>query len=331
MIIGIVIIGRNEGQRLQRCLASVSGHAGPVVYVDSGSTDGSVAYAADSGAEVVSLDLSTPFTAARARNAGFSRLLALRPDADAVQTVDGDCEVAPGWLAAASAVLAAEPRLAIVFGRRRERFPEASAYNLMCDLEWQIPPGSADSCGGDALIRLSAFQAVGGYNESMIAGEEPEMCFRLRQEGWRIRCIDHPMTWHDAAMTRFGQFFKRTVRAGHAYAENAFLHRRAAARHQWRNVLSSLFWGVGLPLLVLLTLWPSRGLSLLLLAAYGVLYRRIYRYRIRLGNSRREAALYAFFTLLAKFIEPLGMAKFIVDRLVLKKRASLIEYKQADG
>ena len=42
--LGIVIIGRNEGDRLIRCIASVGDEA-LVIYVDSGSTDESVAAA----------------------------------------------------------------------------------------------------------------------------------------------------------------------------------------------------------------------------------------------------------------------------------------------
>jgi glycosyltransferase involved in cell wall biosynthesis len=103
--VAVVAIGRNEGERLQRCLRSVVGRVALVVYVDSGSTDGSVAFAQSLGCEVVALDLSTPFTAARARNAGAQRALALQPDLAFIQFVDGDCEVDPSWLPTAHAFL----------------------------------------------------------------------------------------------------------------------------------------------------------------------------------------------------------------------------------
>src|SRR5947207_307333 len=60
--LGVVVIGRNEGDRLRTCLSAVAGRNLPVVYVDSGSTDGSVATARGLGADVVALDLTTPFT-----------------------------------------------------------------------------------------------------------------------------------------------------------------------------------------------------------------------------------------------------------------------------
>ena len=224
--IGVVAIGRNEGGRLRACLESARRDCAAVVYVDSGSTDGSVELAKSLGVNVVNLDLSKPFTAARARNEGYARLREIAPAIDAVQFVDGDCEIVAGWIDSARAMLASDPKIAIVCGRRRERFPRASIYNRLCDMEWNTPIGVAIACGGDALIRSLAFDQVNGYDPAIIAGEEPEMCVRLRQLGWTIHRINAEMTLHDAAMTRFGQWWKRSLRSGHAYAQGYFLHGR---------------------------------------------------------------------------------------------------------
>src|SRR5258708_15454703 len=89
---GIVAIGRNEGERLKRCLRSLPVSA-RAIYVDSGSTDGSEIWARDFGAEVVHLDLSSPFTAARARHAGVPRLLDLAPQISSVQSLASACEL----------------------------------------------------------------------------------------------------------------------------------------------------------------------------------------------------------------------------------------------
>src|SRR5205814_1938439 len=98
--VGIVVIGRNEGERLRACLTSAIHDVPPraLVYIDSGSSDGSVALAKGMGIAVVELDLSTPFTAARARNAGFEKLMQVEPATEFVQFVDGDCEIAAGWI-----------------------------------------------------------------------------------------------------------------------------------------------------------------------------------------------------------------------------------------
>src|SRR5204862_2670135 len=128
------------------------------------------------------------------------------------------------WIGHAVDAAADDERLAVVCGRRKERFPHQSIYNRLCDMEWNTPIGDAKACGGDALMRAAAIEQVGGFDSHIIAGEEPELCLRLREAGWRIRRLDHDMTIHDARMTRFGQWWKRMVRSGHAYAEGMAMH-----------------------------------------------------------------------------------------------------------
>jgi GT2 family glycosyltransferase len=245
--LGVVAIGRNEGERLKRCLASIPADIS-VVYVDSASSDGSIELALSRGAEVVELDMSRPFTAARARNEGFKRLLSLDPAAMFVQFVDGDCEIEPGWLDVAITALENDGEIAAVCGRRRERFPDASFYNRLCDEEWNTAIGETRACGGDAAMRIKAFQAVNGFDPSIIAGEEPELCHRLRASGWRLLRLDTPMTIHDADMHSIRQWWLRAVRSGFGYAQ---VWRKTVAsgreplygRELWR----ALFWAIGLP------------------------------------------------------------------------------------
>lgn len=330
---GAVAIGRNEGDRLVRCLESLRaalGGAAPIVYVDSGSADGSIERARALGAEVVELDLSAPFTAARARNAGLRALLRAHPGLAFVQFVDGDCELNAGWIPAAMDALAADERLAVACGRRRERFPSASVYNRLCDVEWDTPVGEATACGGDALIRVAALVAVGGYEDSMIAGEEPEMCLRLRRLGWRIRRLDAEMTLHDAAMTRLGQWWRRAVRSGHAYAEGAWRHGRGPERYDVRPVLSILVWSLAPPLFALALAWPTRGLSAALLLVYPIqALRTAWKCRARAGSARL-ALEYGLFMVLAKFAQAQGVLRFAVDR-ARGRRGRIIEYKDAPG
>lgn len=257
---GVVVIGRNEGDRLRLCLDSVlRQHPSAIVYVDSGSRDGSVALARGLGVATIDLDSAIPFTAARARNAGCRWMIEQHPHLRYIQFIDGDCELVPGWLEAAVAALTARPTLAAVCGRRRERFPDASAYNRLCDREWDTPVGLAPTCGGDALVRVAAFQSVGGFDPSLIAGEEPEFCHRMRQKGWLIVRVDREMTVHDAAMTRLGQWWQRNRRNGYATAE-AFAMRGRGDPRLRRQLFSNLLWALPLswplwPLLWLRVLW----------------------------------------------------------------------------
>ncbi|MNF78198.1 Glycosyl transferase family 2 [compost metagenome] len=321
--IGVVVIGRNEGQRLERCLASLEGSADKVVYVDSGSVDGSVQMARQRGVEVLALDMTRPFTAARARNEGFARLQRLLPTMRHVQFVDGDCEVAAGWLPKAQAFLYAHPAVAVVCGRRRERFPQRSVYNLLCDLEWDTPIGETKACGGDALMRADAFAAVSGYRASLIAGEEPELCVRLRAAGWKIWRLPEEMTLHDAAMTRFGQWWQRSLRGGYAFAEGAFLHGAAPERHWQRESRRIWIWGLAIPLAIIAASAWLGGWGLLLLLIYPLQAVRLARRGVR---SARENWLQAVFLVLGKFPEMLGQVKFLLNRFGAGK-AVLIEYK----
>lgn len=317
MSIGAVIIGRNEGDRLIRCLASVGPVVDIMVYVDSGSDDGSVAAAQDAGADVILLETDRPFTAARARNAGLDALVN-RPDPpDLVQFIDGDCELRSDWIATATAFLEEHPEVAVVCGRRRERFPDATRYNRLTDCEWNTPVGQARSCGGDALMRIAALEEAGRYNPALIAGEEPELCVRLRKAGWQIWRLDAEMTWHDAAMTRFSQWWTRTRRAGHAYAEGAALHGARPERHNVVQTRRALIWGAGVPLLILLGVFITPwALTLSLLWPLKM---------IRLIMRGMDAER-AFFLTLGNLPEALGALSYYRKRLI-GGQSQLIEYK----
>ena len=314
MRVDAVVIGRNEGARLEACLTSLIPQVARVVYVDSGSEDGSVALAAAMGVEVVALDIARPFTAARARNAGAA---ALGPGADCIQFVDGDCVVARDWVATGLAALQEDADLALVCGRRRELHPETSVYNRLCDIEWDTPTGEAKACGGDALMRRVAFDEAGGFDAGLIAGEEPDLCLRLRRAGWRILRLDAEMTGHDAAMTTFGQWWRRTRRAGHAYAEAAMRHGAGPERHWVAETWRALIWGFVLPLAVLLALMIS-GWAALLWLIYPAQVIRLWR--------RQGSLEWAVFTVLGRFAEAQGVLGYWLGRIT-GRGARLIEYK----
>jgi cellulose synthase/poly-beta-1,6-N-acetylglucosamine synthase-like glycosyltransferase len=324
--IAAVIIGRNEGRRLIACFNSIIGRVNHIIYVDSGSTDSSVENARELGIEVVELDMSVPFTAARGRNAGLAQLQRFHDVPDFVQFVDGDCRIADGWFEAALNTLRNHPEVAAVFGRRREEFPDRTPYNQIVDMEWERPIGESDACGGDALMRTKALHQVGGYNASLIAGEEPEMCLRMRRKGWKILCIDHEMTVHDANITRFAQMWKRSVRCGHAYFDGMVMHGRSKDRYRARQVLSVFFWALGVPVLSFGLIMISHGWSLMLLSGYGLLWYRLRKGRLMMQNSSVQASRYAAFYTVAKFAEFQGMLQNVFKRMINRK-AEIIEYK----
>ena len=320
--VGAVVIGRNEGERLVACLHSLSQLGQQIVYVDSGSTDASITNAHSCNATVVALDLSKPFTAARARNTGAARLLALYPHLKYIQFVDGDCAVDINWLINAQAFLDKNSHIAVASGRRRERFPENSIYNMQCNHEWDTPTGEAKACGGDCLIRVEAFNTVSGYRECLIAGEEPEMCLRLRKLGWKIWRLDVEMTLHDANILHFKQWWKRNQRSGYAYAQGAYLHGKTPEKHWVKETMRAAIWGVLLPLIIIITTIFKVYYAVLLVALYALQWVRIAYKNRALPNSYQIATL----LVISKFAEGLGLMMFWKNQL-LGQRGALIEYK----
>ena len=325
---GIVVIGRNEGERLRACLDSLRGLDAPIVYVDSGSTDGSVALAGSFGVDVVSLDASKPFSAARGRNEGFTHLRQKFPAVRYIQFIDGDCKLAPGWLEIAEITLRNNPDYGAVTGHLQEMAPERSIYNRMCALEWKSAAGEITDIGkfgGISMIRASVIDEVGGFNPDLIAGEEPELATRIKDAGYRIHKLDHAMALHDAEISTFRQWWTRAVRAGHAIGAWANLHPDRRDRDALREEMSTWFWGLLVPATTLLLLIPTRGLSLLLLLGYPLLLWRMYRYRLSEGDTPQDARTYAKYTLIGKFANVIGLMKYYRDRR--RNSFRIIEYK----
>jgi GT2 family glycosyltransferase len=307
---GIVVIGRNEGERLRRCLESLP-RAYPVVYADSGSSDGSLALARALG--VHALECSPPHSAARARNQGFNWLAERYPGMRHVQFLDGDCTLFAGWLEAGARALQADSQRAVVTGELLEREADGNAYSRLCAIEWRSPPGEVRALGGVAMMRADVFRALGGYRPEVIAGEDSELGVRMALAGYKVTRIAGLMATHDAGITRFGQWWRRAVRAGHAIGQRSYLNGSSALRDCVHERNSVLFWSIGLPLLAVSAV-PG---SLLLLFAYAALWLRVWR--------RRGSALYATFVLIGKFANALGLARFYLNTLA--GRYAIIEYK----
>ena len=326
--VGIVIIGRNEGERLRACFESISGLEVSTVYVDSGSSDDSVAIASHYASHVVELDGSKPFSAARARNEGFQTLVDRHPRIKYVQFIDGDCTLSLGWIEAAAPEFDKDPRLAAVTGHLLERNPNESSYNRLCAMEWKSPVGEITSFGafgGISMIRVSVLQEVGGFNPEVIAGEEPELAVRMSGAGYKIQKIDHEMAVHDANIMHFSQWWRRAVREGHSIGHRVHLGGHTSTQDNIKEQKSVWFWGLILPLVILVALAPTKGGSLLLLAGYLILGYRIFRYSRGQGDPPRDAILYARFIVLGKFANVVGLMKFYLNRR--GRRYEIIEYK----
>lgn len=324
--IGVVAIGRNEGGRLLDCLNSVAARDRAVVYVDSGSTDGSPDRAAALGARIVVLE-SGPFTAARGRQTGMQALLQALPDTEYVQFIDGDCTLDQVWLQRAVEELDNHTQIAAVCGRRREERTAESLWSRMIDVDWNIPPGDVPYFGGDSLCRIIAIQAVGGWDSSLIAGEEPDLSFRLQQAGYRIVRLPILQTTHDVAMSRFWQFWKRSKRGGYASLQVGWRHRKTqGGRAFMREAISGLCYGLVFPVAAVALGWLAWPLLLALIVLYGRVLVAMLKYARTRGCGWRDAWIYAWLTLVGKVAAGLGACKAISD-LLRGDSTTLIEYK----
>ena len=290
---------------------------------NSGSTDASVQFARNMGVDVVLLDTAIPFTAARARNAGFKRLQERIRDLRYVQFVDGDCEKVDGWITQAVSFLEATPNTAIVCGRLRERHPENSIYNWMCDREWDGPIGEIKASGGNFIVSAKAFQSVGGFRADLIAGENSDLCIRIRQQGWKIWRIEAEMALHDSAMTSISQWLRRSVRGGYAFAQGAHIHGVGPERHWVWEARRAMIWGFYLPLgIIALSTFLNPWLHL----AWLLYPAQLIRQTVRNTGTLKARLTLALFQLVGRFPEAWGQLKFLFNRF-LNREALIIEHK----
>jgi glycosyltransferase involved in cell wall biosynthesis len=328
--LSVVMIGRNEGERLRRCLESVfamqrGSWALDVLYVDSGSSDGSLALAESLGARTIALHPKRP-TAALGRNAGWRAA-----SSELILFLDGDTVLAKNFFLASLAELH-EPRVAVVWGHRRELHPERSVYNRVLDLDWIYAPGLAPFCGGDALFRRDVLVETGGFDETLIAGEEPELCRRILAAGHLILHSDTPMTGHDLAITSFRQYWQRATRAGHAFAEVAqrfekdpepFWSKEVRRNRVRATALLTLGFATVLMAAILKSAWPLlTGLSLFGL----IIVRTAWKARWK-SRNKTTLLLYAVHSHLQQLPIAWGQMQFALNRR-RGVAARLVEYKQ---
>jgi cellulose synthase/poly-beta-1,6-N-acetylglucosamine synthase-like glycosyltransferase len=327
LLVSVVVIGRNEGARLRDCFTSIKNieHEGydlEYIYSDSGSTDNSLEIAAEFGIPALALKPEFP-TAALGRNAGWRA-----SKGDFILFLDGDSAVEPDFLSQALPWFE-DPKLAVLFGWRRERYPEHSIFNRVLDLDWCCDIGIAPFCGGDAIFRRKVLEQTGGYDYSLIAGEEPDLCRRLRDFGYYIRCVEKVMSKHDLAMYRWKQYWRRLLRAGHAFAEISARYRNTSepiwlseSRHNMAiAVIQTIAMMLTLVLIfVLHSLWPLVVLGIAaMLLTLNTMWRRSY-----LKTDRFTLLLYSIHGHMQQIPIAVGQIGWLLTR---KRQQRLIEYK----
>lgn len=325
--IAVVVIGRNEEAHLADCLGSVvrwfssdmaslpelKDGSHTFIYVDSASTDNSRTVAKELGAEVLAVQAERP-NAAMGRNLGWSRA-----EAEYVLFLDGDTVLNPGFPGVARNILDSDPTVAVVWGSNREIHPEHSIFNRVLDLDWIYASGESVLCGGNAMMRRSALSEVGGYDPSLAAGEEPELCGRLRARGYRIMHLDYPMTGHDLNMTSWVQYWKRGVRCGYAYAQVASKYHDNSdpmwALESRANFWKGGFWILSLVSVLVALAWTPWAFAAWIICATAACLRSAWRARWKAPGSPVLLLLYGMHSHLAQVPILFGQVKFYLDRM----------------
>jgi len=216
--ISIIVIGLNSAKTLESCLLSIKNMDVPeeailknIIYVDGGSTDRSaqIAKAVD-GVKIIELS-SEKATPGKQRNIGWRAA-----EGEWINFFDSDTEVDKNWLR--EAINNIDNGIGAIFGQRKEKYPNKNWFHFIADLEWVKPVSDAKYFGGDVMIRRNVLEESGGYDESLIAGEDPELSARIRSMGYSIKGLDKIMCYHDINMDNFKQYFKRSARSGYGYA-----------------------------------------------------------------------------------------------------------------
>lgn len=317
--IGVVIIGRNEGARLILCLDSVIKAQVPCVYVDSQSIDSSVEESERRHVKTVVLDKSAPINASRARNKGFEVILTENPNLEYIHFIDADCELHSDWLEHAINKLNEAKDVAIVCGRLHEKYKYKNTYTRLCDMDWYIKPGEVEACGGIFTMRASVFREVNGFDEGLIAGADPELCFRVRQAKYKIFCAPVDMGTHDSNMQYFSEYWKRSVKTGYAYMA------KMKTGGNKKPVISALVWSSVIPISVILSLYIDVKFALLFLS-YPILAGKIYFNTSKKTFPTYSRTLYSIFCVIGKVSESVGIVKNIFNSM-MKIEQKIIEYK----
>jgi glycosyltransferase involved in cell wall biosynthesis len=191
---------RNEAEHLPQALTALAEQAVDgwvqTVLVDDGSTDDTAAVAESFADRLPGLEVvGTPHRGrAGALNAGIAAVTA-----DAVVFVDGDDEVAPGYLAAMQVALAEHPFVAARLDhdtlnpppRHGSRPPEQTTG--LC-YEPQRPWPVAG--GGTLGVRRQELAEVGGYDAALMYAQDSDLCWRLALHGV-------PLVWVPDAVLRY--------------------------------------------------------------------------------------------------------------------------------
>ncbi|MBR5560305.1 MAG: glycosyltransferase [Clostridia bacterium] len=272
-MISAIVIGRNEGKRLNACITSI--HEAlrflqhEIIYVDSRSSDDSIALAKESGARCYLLE-------AEHTTAGLGRFVGTKEaKGEYLLFLDGDMQLSPGFCEKAMMAMAQRSADGCT-GIREDLYMkngEIAGRNenyFGCTHERIVP-----EFGGALFIKKDALEKAGGWSPDTIACEEAELHARLRAAGCTVLEIPVKMITHTDAVRDgrgvIGTIFSRrrlgegqALRCAMAQGEaNAYIH-----HENEKFLLYSIDW-MCVILILLLGVWGFLGALFFQMAQLG--------------------------------------------------------------
>ncbi|MBN1907879.1 MAG: glycosyltransferase [Deltaproteobacteria bacterium] len=308
--IGIVIIGINECSHIADCIKAIRAVNYPqdlldITYVDGGSSDNTPDLATGfEGVRVMQLNNPHP-TPGRGRNAGWLTL-----SSPIIQFLDADMIIDPDWFLHAHKLL--ENNIGAVTGTLKEIYPDKNIYHILAEMEWAGKEGPCDFFGGGVLISRKALEDANGYDEYLIAGEDPDLSYRIREKGWLIKRSGHTMAMHDINMSSFLKYLKRAFRGGYAYAEISFRYIKKNEKMWFRETLRILVRSL-LPLIIMLTGFISgfvfSGLIFALLFAVKPSF-SIFKFKKQFNRPWKDIIIYTVNAIIIVFPQLFGVIRY---------------------
>ena len=310
--LSFVVIGYNEGKHIRACLESVHAINLPdmtyeLIYVDGGSRDNSMD-------EARKVDKVRIYGGDRQRRAAENRNLGAKQALGRyIQFIDGDMLMDREWPARAMAFLEQHPEVTAVAGMLEEA--NTSFVFRVLQIDWNPVEGEVDACGGAAMYRREIFEKAGGFPEDVGYGEEPLLCWRIRNEcGGKIWYLDARMAKHDLGFNGLRDYWKRCNNNGRAYIEIASRCWNSTDPLWKPNVIRNFTWaGVYLAVVLVLVLSPW-WLAIGLIGLIGLILLRLTWKTWRRGHPLSIAAGYAFHCYAAKIPLAWGQLKWLITR-----------------
>lgn len=225
IFISVIIIAKNEEERVGRCFDSVmklrKKYSTEIIFVDSASSDKTIDIALKYPIQIYRISKSKYLNPSAGRYVGFPHA-----KGEYVLFIDGDSILIEGFVEKALSILKSSD-VAAVAGKRIFR---KMGESLRIKEKITGKMREYNTIGGTGIYKRKILEAVGTFNPHMGGQEERELCFRIRQNGYKIIKVDIPMEYH---INKNMDIMEATERAGYFIGVGQIIRRYGFKKITW--------------------------------------------------------------------------------------------------